>query len=117
MQAIYRYILAPCTNIYFSAYFPLLYQNSLVPIALIAPNEELKFHRTLIHNILLWVVQMDPSVTSERKTEESIFSEMEGIVLYNSLKRTTPVSCNFNKTTKAHLSPSHSSIGDAEQKS
>ena len=39
MQAIYRYILAPCTNIYFSAYFPLLYQNSLIPIALIAPNE------------------------------------------------------------------------------
>ena len=39
MQAIYRYRLAPCTNIYFSAYFPLLYQNSLVPIALIAPNK------------------------------------------------------------------------------
>ena len=54
---IYRYILAPCTNIYFSVYFSLSYQNSLVPIVLIAPNEELKFHRTLIHNILLWVVE------------------------------------------------------------
>jgi hypothetical protein len=57
----------------------------------------------------------NPSVTNERKTVESIFSDIEGIVLYSSLKRITPFSCSFNKTTKAHLSPNHSSIGEAEQ--
>ncbi|GAA6349156.1 hypothetical protein K180097E11_29530 [Phocaeicola dorei] len=57
----------------------------------------------------------NPSVTNERKTVESIFSDIEGIVLYSSLKRITPFSCSFNKTTKAHLSPNHSNIGDAEQ--
>ena len=71
-----------------------------------------KLYITIVFYIFLFT---NPSVTNDRKTVDSIFSDIEGIVLYSSLKRITSFSCSFNKTTKAHLSPSHSSIGEAEQ--
>ena len=44
-----------------------------------------------------------PSVTSERKTAESIFSDMEGMVLYSSLKRKTPLRVQLQQDGQSPL--------------
>ena len=80
----------------------------------VAPNSDTQY--SVLGGTVGYIFRVTkPSVTSERKTAESIFSDMEGMVLYSSLKRKTPFACNSSKTAKAHLSPSHSNTGAAAQ--
>ena len=59
----------------------------------------------------------NPFSTRCFRAEASIFSDTCGMVLNSSLKRIVPCSSRRRSTTIAHLLPSHSSRGEAGQKS